>query len=109
MLKTEKDYSKAQLRHLVLFKFNEETDIRIINEIETRFSLLKDQISLVKDLEWGMNISKEGLSDGFTHCFMLSFEDENDRDAYIIHPKHQMFVAFIKAYLNKVCVVDYWA
>ena len=108
-MKTENDSKKVLLRHLVLFKFNEGIDISILQEIEKRFALLKHEITLVKDLEWGTNISKEGLSNGFTHCFMLSFEDEKDRDAYIIHPKHQMFVAFIKEYLDKACVVDYWA
>jgi len=100
--------TKKLLRHLVLFKFYNNTDETIIDEISNKFGSLKHQIELVRDFEYGINVSKEGLSNGFTHCFMLSFDNENDRDDYIVHEAHQAFVKFINGYVESVCVIDYW-
>ncbi|MCA9181727.1 MAG: Dabb family protein, partial [Planctomycetales bacterium] len=48
-------------------------------------------------------------SDGFTHCFLLTFKSEADRDSYLPHPAHRAFGAALKPHLEKVLVVDYWA
>ena len=57
----------------------------------------------------GLNDSPEDLHQGFTHCYMLTFKSEEDRDSiYTPHPKHQAFVASLQPHLDKVFVVDYW-
>lgn len=104
----ENNNIKTILRHVVLFKFCDQTEESIVKEIEMRFVDLKDQIDIVKALEYGTDVSREGLSHGYTHCFILSFRSEQDRDAYIIHMAHQAFITFIKPHLESVCVVDYW-
>ncbi|WP_375252672.1 Dabb family protein, partial [Dokdonia donghaensis] len=43
-----------QLRHMVLFKFNEESTIQEIEKIVTDFSALPSQIKSIKDYEWGL-------------------------------------------------------
>jgi hypothetical protein len=57
----------------------------------------------------GTNNSPEGLNDGFTHCFFVSFNSEQDRAVYLPHPAHQAFVDVLKPYLDKALVIDYWA
>ena len=59
--------------------------------------------------EWGTNVSPEGLNDGFTHCFTLTFAAAEDRDAYLVHPAHRQFVEKLKPALAKSLVLDYWA
>jgi len=67
-------------------------------------------IPLVTGFEWGRNSSPENLDGGLTHCFLLSFANPEDRDAYLPHPAHQAFVKqFVEPHLEKVCVVDYQA
>ena len=97
------------LRHVVLFKFKEETKEETIIEFEKSFINLKNKIATIRDIEWGRDVSIEGISQGFTHCFLVSFESEKDRDEYIPHPNHQDFSGQLGPYLEKVCVVDYWA
>ena len=97
------------LRHVVLFKFKPETTETTLKKIETTFSALPSKIDLIQDFEWGLNNSPEGLNKDFTHCYLLSFKSEADRDAYLPHPDHQAFVAIIKDYVADVLVVDYWA
>lgn len=107
-MKTANNNITMMLRHVVLFKFYDNAEEAIIKEIEMKFDSLKHQIAKIKDFEYGTNISKEGLNNGYTHCFMLSFESENNRDEYIEHQAHQAFTKFIKPYLESVCVFDYW-
>lgn len=101
--------STQYLRHVVLLQFKATATDTAIASIEQQFVQLKDAISCVQALEWGLNNSPEGLSKGFTHCFFLTFASEEDRDAYLPHPAHQAFVEQLKPLLEDVLVVDYWA
>jgi len=102
--------SKADsvLRHVVLFKFNEDTSEEKIKEIENAFAALPSKISEIAAYEWGINNSPEGLNKGLTHCFFVTFNSEADREAYLPHPDHQAFVQLLGPSLEDVTVVDYW-
>lgn len=97
------------LRHVVLFKFKDETSEEDIQTVVDAFLELPDKIDEIKAIEWGTNNSPEGLDQGFTHCFFLTFASEEDRDAYLPHPDHKAFGAVLGPHLDKVLVVDYWA
>ena len=99
---------KSVLRHVVLFNFNDEADEAKVAEIENAFAELPQKISEIKDFEWGVNNSPEGLSKGLTHCFLVTFSTEEDRQVYLPHPDHQAFVKLIGPYVEDVTVVDYW-
>ena len=96
------------LRHVVLFGWKAGADSAAINKVVAGFKELPQQIRLIKQFEWGTNNSPENLNEGLTHCFLLSFNSEKDRDAYLPHPAHKAFGAILKPYLDKVVVVDYW-
>ena len=98
-----------RLRHVVLFKFKEETPPEQIEALENAFSALPHAIDEIFNLEWGTDISVENLAQGFTHCFLLTFQSEKDRDTYISHPAHKAFVAMLQPHLEKALVVDYMA
>jgi hypothetical protein len=97
------------LRHVVLFKFKDGSSPEEIKKVEDAFAALAGKLTLVKDFEWGKNNSPENINQGLTHCFLVSFASDKDRDAYLVHPDHQAFVAVLKPHLDKVTVVDYWA
>jgi hypothetical protein len=97
------------LRHVVLFKFKDESSDEEVQEVVDAFMALKSKISEIEDLEWGTNNSPEGLDQGFTHCFFVTFKSEADRDIYLPHPEHKAFVEVLGPHLDKVLVVDYWA
>ena len=96
------------LRHVVLFKFKDESSEADVKMVEEAFMALPAAIKEIKDFEWGTNNSPEGLDQGFTHCFFLSFASEADRDAYLPHPAHKAFGEALGPHLDKVLVVDYW-
>jgi hypothetical protein len=97
------------LRHVVLFAFKDSATNEQIDAIIAGFGRLKDLIPGITAFEWGTNVSPEGLNQGFTHCFTLTFASEADRNGYLLHAAHQAFVDTLGACLEKSLVVDYWA
>jgi len=97
------------LRHVVLLRFRPEADADQRACVESAFAALDAQIAVVQALEWGVDCSPEGLARGFTHCFSLAFANARDRDAYLVHPRHQAFSALARPHLAEVLVLDYQA
>jgi hypothetical protein len=96
------------LRHVVLFKFKDESSASDVEKVQKAFSALPSKIKEIAGYEWGLNNSPENLNQGFTHCFFVSFRSEKDRGVYLPHPEHQKFVEVLKPHLDKVLVIDYW-
>lgn len=96
------------LRHVVMFAFKPETSTTDIQEVEQAFRALPAQIDLIHDLEWGTNVSVEDKAHGYTHCFLLTFRSEEDRNVYLPHPAHQEFGNVLRPHVADVLVVDYW-
>jgi hypothetical protein len=102
------DKSQSQLRHVVLFKFKDTATDLDIKKVENAFSNLPAKIPEIKSYEWGINNSPEGLDSGFTHCFLLTFNNEKDREIYLPHPDHKAFGEIVGPILEDVLVIDYW-
>ena len=101
--------NEKTLRHVVFFKFKDSATPEQVKKVEEAFRALPQKISGVRDFEWGTNISPEKLNQGFTHCFLLAFTSEADRDAYLVHPEHKAFGSLVGPNVEKVCVVDFWS
>jgi hypothetical protein len=99
----------GKLYHVVSLKFKEGTDKDQIKKVEEAFRALKTKIPGIASLEWGTNVSPEKHDKGFTHCFILSFKSDKDRDAYLVHPAHKEFGALLGPVLGDVFVIDFWA
>lgn len=99
---------QKMLRHVVVFKFKNDTSPEDVKKVEDAFRALPSKIKEIKGFEWGTNNSPENLAQGYTHCFFLSFKSEADRAAYLPHPAHKAFGDILKPHLDKVLVIDYW-
>lgn len=99
----------APYRHVVFFKFKDSATPEQVQSVEKAFGELAKKVETVKSFEWGTNVSPEGLNDGFTHCFFVTFADKAGLEVYLPHPAHKEFVGVVKPLLEKVCVVDYVA
>lgn len=100
---------EGALRHVVLFKFKDDTTPEQLQAIEERFRSLPAKIPEIVDFEWGTDVSVENKTAGFTHCFLVTFRDEDGREAYSPHPAHQDFVSLAGPAIDEVLVVDYFA
>lgn len=97
-------------RHVVLFKFKDTASTETVAAIEDAFRAFCATLPFVTDFEWGLNSSPEGLDEGFTHCFIVTFANSAGRDAYLPHPAHQAFISrWLDPNLEKACVVDFAA
>lgn len=110
-IETNQDLSMNEelLRHVVLIKFKEEATPEDIARVEEAFGALQEKIPEIKGYEWGINNSPEGLNKDFTHCFLVTFDSEADREVYLPHPDHKAFVEVLTPHMEDVLVVDYWA
>ena len=71
------------------------------------FAELKTKIPLIQSLHWGTNVSKEDRNKGFTHCFVLTFAGEKDRDAYLKDPAHKAFGHVLGPVVEDIFVIDF--
>ena len=101
--------ASGMVRHVVLFKFKDGTTPEQIKAIEADFRALPSKIPEIAGFEWGTDCSPEKLSQGFTHCFFLTFSSAAARDAYLPHPAHKAFGQGLGPHLDKVLVIDYVA
>ena len=99
----------SKLFHVVSFKFKDAATKEQIKEVEDAFRELKSKIPEIQSLEWGTNVSPEKLDKGFTHCWVLTFRSDKDRDAYLVHPDHKKFGQSLGPVLGDVFVFDFWS
>jgi hypothetical protein len=97
------------LRHIVMYQFKPTATEAQIQQVIDAFAGLPAKIDTIVEFEHGTNVSKEGKSEGFTHVFVVTFKDEDGREAYLKHPAHDEYVQVVRDKREKVVVFDYWA
>jgi hypothetical protein len=97
------------VRHIVVFKYKEDASEAQIETITKAFASLQEKIPGIVSLEHGVNNSPEGKNLGFTHVYLLTFENEAARDTYLPHPEHQKFGELLRSseIFEDAFVVDY--
>lgn len=99
----------GRVRHMVVFKYKPDVSAEQIMATTDAFHALKDKIPGIISFEHGNNISPEQKDMGFNHVYMITFENEAARDAYLPHPEHQKFGKLLEqlAVVEDVFVVDF--
>jgi Stress responsive A/B Barrel Domain len=100
---------KQPVRHIVVFKYKPEATPEQVRQVTDAFRDLKNKIPGITGFEDGVNNSPEKKNLGFTHVYMLTFEDVAARDAYLPHPEHAKFGQLLGklGVVADVFVVDY--
>ena len=97
----------TKVHHVVCFKFKSSATPQDIKQVEEAFVALQQKIPGIETLKWGTNLSKEQRNKGFTHCFVLTFKTEKERDAYLEHPEHKAFGKLVQPLVDDVFVIDF--
>lgn len=102
------EINQKMLIHLVLIQFKEDTSIEDLQKItDGAYSL--QAINGVEDLNYGENVSPEGLGKGYSHSLTMKFAKATDRDSiYLPHPIHKKFVKLFVPHTASVLVYDFW-
>ncbi len=104
----KKGNKETSYRHVVILKFKESSSKESVDSVVKAFVALKDKSPVIKSFEWGLNVSPEHFDQGFTHCFIVTFSNTEDRDnIYQKHPAHKDFQKILGPHMDKVFVVDY--
>jgi quinol monooxygenase YgiN len=97
----------AKVKHAVFVKFKDTTTPEQVEQVFTDLLDLSEAIPGVEDYVAGPNDSPQGLSQGYTHAFIMTFTDAAARDAYLPHPDHKAFEDKALPLIESVVVVDF--
>lgn len=107
MLTASSVAADGPIRHVVHFKFKADATAAQVDQVVKEFAALKSKIDVIDSFESGLDVSPEGLSKGFKHCWIITFKNAAARDTYLKHKDHEAFVAIVKPLLEDVLVVDF--
>lgn len=107
-IETKGTTGEKLLRHVVIFSFKDSVTAEQVKQVEVNFSRLAREIDEIHDFEWGTNLDSNQRSKGFTHCFVVTFENEEDLKIYEVHPAHEKFKDETIGHLKDFLVMDYW-
>ncbi len=94
-------------RHFGVFQFHPDiTDAKIV-ECFAAMAGMVGKIAGLLAFEHGPYKSSEGLNDGFTHGFIMTFDSPGSRDAYLPHPIHEAVKDIVVPCLARVIVFDF--
>jgi hypothetical protein len=109
LMPTSLEAQKEPVRHVVVFKYKPGTSEAEIQQVTQAFRELKTKIPGITAFEDGVNNSPEKKNLGFTHVYLLTFENVAARDAYLPHPEHKKFGELLGklGVVEDAFVVDY--
>ncbi len=96
-----------QVKHYGVFQFKEEITPAQIDACFAELHSMVGKIPGLLDMIHGPYESDEGLNDGFTHGFIMTFESPESRDAYLPHPVHEQAKDVVAPCLERVIVFDF--
>jgi hypothetical protein len=107
--RSQKERLKKELKHAVFFKFKDGTSDADVRAVEDGLAELPAKIDVIKAFEWGKNNSPEKHDQGFTHCFMFTFDSEKALKEYADHPAHVEIAQFLLPKMEEIRAIDFWS
>ncbi len=95
------------IRHYGMFQFHPEITSEQIDECFFEMASMVGKIPGLLTIEHGPYASPEELNDGFTHGFVMTFDNAANRDAYLPHPEHERVKLVVVPKLARVIVFDF--
>lgn len=97
----------STVKHIALVQFKPGTTDAVIAQCFEAIGKLRGTIPGILDYSWGPNNSPEGLTQGLTHGFVMTFQDAASRDIYLPHPEHEKAKELVLPHVAQVVVLDY--
>lgn len=94
-------------QHLVLLQFKAGVPAAMIAGLFADLGGLREVIPGIEHFSGGPYSSPEGLNQGFTHGFVMTFRDAESRNVYLDHPEHEKVKQAILPHIDNVIAFDY--
>lgn len=94
------------VQHIVLLQFKQHVTDATVADLLRKLGELQRLIPGITSFGCGQNTSPEGMSQGFTHAFWMTFASPAARDAYLPHAEHERVKAALVPAIDRVVVVD---
>jgi hypothetical protein len=92
--------------HVLLISWSDGVGQMAIDEVRRAALAMLHTVPGIVSLEEGPNSSCEGLGHGFEYGLFVSFVDATARDAYLLHPRHEVLADHIRACASRIVVFD---
>ena len=96
-----------QVKHYGVFEFNDDVTPDEIENCFAEMHAMVGKIPGLLDMIHGPYDSAEGMNDGFTHGFIMTFDSPNSRDEYLPHPIHEQVKDVVVPGLKRAIVFDF--
>ncbi len=97
----------SQIQHIVLVKIKPSVTTEKITEMFRLLAELQQLIPGITYFAGGPYSSTEGINQGYTHGFLMTFESVDARDAYLPHPEHERVQAALLASIDSALAFDF--
>jgi len=97
----------SKVKHIALFKFKPEVTEDQIDDIFDQILNATEEIPGIEDYVSGVDSSPEGLTQGYTHGFIMTLTDAAARDAYLTHPEHEKIKVLLETNVESVLAFDF--
>jgi hypothetical protein len=95
------------IHHLVVVKFQPNTPPATVTGLFAALARLPSVIPGILHYAGGPYSSPEGLNQGFTHGFLMSFVSAAARDTYLTHPEHEQLKRDFLPSVENVVAFDF--
>ena len=95
------------VQHMVVVKFKPGTEPGVAERLFAALARLQRILPGIEYVRGGPYASPEGLNQGFTHGFLVTFRDAATRDNYLTHPEHEALKADILPAVEQVIAFDF--
>jgi hypothetical protein len=96
-----------RVHHLVVVKFKPDTSATTVSRLFAALARLKQVIPGIAHYAGGPYASPEGLNQGFTHGFLMTFTNAAARDTYLTHPDHEQVKRDFLPSIENVIAFDF--
>lgn len=95
------------VKHFGVFQFKDGVSPAQIDECFSSMRGMVGSISGLLDFSCGPYDSAEGLNDGYSHGFIMTFDSPAARDAYLPHEHHERVKEVVVPHLERLVVFDF--
>lgn len=107
-LENTKKSEKPVLRHIAIFQFAPEATDEDVDFFENAFEMMAVKIDAIKDFEYGSVLGLDSRNDGFSHCFVMAFDNEAGLTEYQNHPLHNRLKSQTEKFVKQALIFNYY-